>query len=225
MILPTIKIENAFSIDELEHLRNLIDTIPDEHEISYVHKFEGPTADKIMSKRKYFYLDQLGNMEELIKSKLPNEVATQLISGISFRLKSFLPYEIHCDYNHVVDNDKVPCLENEEPYYIIIIPLYSSKSKTMILNQQGKYLHFVDYKNDHAPLPESEQISEDDFKKDFSHCWPQERPYISVRDEFIWNEGDLIAFDLKLFHSSNDFTKFGVKEKQCITLQTKRKIK
>jgi len=225
MILPTIKIEKAFSTEELEQLRNLVNSIPDEHEVSYVHNFEGPTAGKVLSTRKYFYLDQLGNLEELIKSKLPKDIADKLIPGISFRLKSFLPYEIHCDYNHVLNNDKVPCLEDEEPYYIIIIPLYSSNSKTMILNQQGKYLHFVDYKKDNAPLPESEQMSEDDFKKDFSHCWPQERPYISVHDEFIWNEGDLVAFDLKLFHSSNDFQKLGVKEKQCITLQTKQRIK
>lgn len=226
MILPTIKIENAFTLAEIEHIRTLVESVPDDYNSDYINtEHEGPTQGKLVASRKFFYLDRLGNLEELIKSKLPNDVAEQLIGGVSLRLKSFVPYEIHCDYLWSLDNEVLPCLDDEEPYYIILIPLYQCKSKTMILNQHGKYKHFTDYKNDHDPLPLEEQMSQEEFDKDFSHCWPQERPYISLREEFEWNLGSLIAFDLKLFHSSNDFAKLGVKEKQCVTLFTKRKIK
>lgn len=216
-LLPTIKINNAFTQEELDDLKTTILNSPNTKHEDYIHNWEGPNFNKKLSSRAFFDFDKLTKVSELIKSKLPHDISSNTDVQRSFILTSWVPYEIHCD------SKWIECAEDEVPYYIFLIALTPCASKTVVLNQLGYYLHFVDYKNDHNKLPVDQQLTEEEFQKDFSHCWPQEREYISVKDEFIWDLGNLIAFDIRLFHLSNDFSKLGVKEKQCISLFTKTK--
>lgn len=219
-LLPTIKIDNAFSQAELDYLKSTILEDPNSVHEDYIHDWEGPYHNKKMSSRCFFNFDELTPVSELIKSRLPKEVSENIIPFRTFILTSYLPYEIHCD------SGWVDYSVDELPYYIIMISMSQVKSKTIILNQQGHYLHFVDYKKDNPkPLPTNERIPKEMFNEQFGHCRSEERNYISIKDTFEWNLGSVIAFDLRLFHLSNNFVDLGVTEKQGITLFTKTKKK
>ena len=213
--LPTIILENKFTSEQLSSIQKEI--FDNSELLPYVHDWEGTNFGKTLSIRHKWEYHKNTKISTAINLALPNVIKDNAIIPISYLLESFIPYEIHDDYNWL------SLEETEIPYYLIIIPLLTCDAKTIILNQQGKYLHFVDYKKDHKPLPIGEQMSEEVFQKYFSHCWPQERPYISIKDIFDWKLGNILAFDMRYFHSSDNFLKNGVKEKQCITLMTKIK--
>ena len=215
--LPTIIIEKAFSSEDVEFIRSTVLTDPNTEKLDYIHKWEGPDYNKKLSTRHVFDFEKLSPVADLIKKKLPDDIVSNLIPSRSFLLTSYIPYEIHCDYGWV------ECDDDEAPYYLILVTLNGEGSKTIVLDQQGKYLHFVDYKNDHDKLPVDKQMSEEEFNKDFGHCWPQEREYISVKDVFNWSSGNILAIDMRYFHLSDNFSINRIDEKQCITLFTKAK--
>jgi hypothetical protein len=215
--LPTIQIEKAFTPEEVELLRSTVISDQNTDLDDYIHDWEGPNLNKKLSSRHHFNFDTLTTVSDLIKQKLPKDIVSKLIVSKSFLLTSYIPYEIHCDYNWV------ECEDDEVPYYLFLLVLNGEGSKTICLDQQGKYLHFVDYKKDNDPLPVDKQMTEQQFKEDFGHCWPQEREYISVKDTFTWSAGSIFAIDMRYFHLSNNFSEDGINEKQCITLFTKTK--
>jgi hypothetical protein len=218
-LVPTVIINNAFTVDEINQLKNMISNHPESKNQDYIHDWEGPNYGKKLSTRCFFDFNKLETVSDLIKSKLPMVIKENIIPVHSFLLTSYVPYEIHCD------SKWIDYAEDEVPYYLILISLTGNGSKTIILNQEGHYLHFVDYKKEHDKVPASEQITEEEFQRDFSHCWSQEREYVSVKDTFIWDVGSIIAFDIRYFHLSNNFTALGIDQKQCITLMTKIKQK
>ena len=136
-----------------------------------------------------------------------------------FLLESYVPYEIHNDYKWIEASD------DEIPFYLIIIPVSTGQAKTIIFNQHGngEYLHFVDYKKDHQPVPDNERLSEEEYQKYFSHCWPQERHYISINKVFDWEVGSVLLCDMRYFHASDNFLTNDITQKSCITLMTKTK--
>jgi len=216
-LLPTIIIEKAFTSKEVKFIRSTVLSDTDTKLKEYIHDWAGPHQNKKMSDQYIFNPNKLTSVTDLIKQKLPNHISSNLSIDRSFLLTSYIPYEIHCDYGWPI------CDDDEVPYYLILVTLNGEGSKTIVLDQMGEYLHFVDYKNDHDKLPVDKQMSEEEFKKDFSHCWPQEREYISVKDIFNWSVGSIVALDMRLFHLSNNFSTDDIDDKQCITMFTKVK--
>jgi hypothetical protein len=218
-LLPTLILENKFSRSELDFINQEVEK--DSKIMPSLHTWPGPNQGKTVSNRYFWEWQKHKDISELINRALPSSIASNMLVPAPFILDSFIPYEIHNDYGWF--GTRFELLEDETPFYLIIIPILTCEAKTIILNEYGHYVHFVDYKKDHDPLPINEQMSETEYQKYFSHCWPQERPYISIKDIFTWTAGSLLACDIRYFHASDDFLKNEVSEKRCITLMTKIK--
>jgi hypothetical protein len=214
-LLPTLILSNCFDKKMLNEAKQEIAGCG--KSFPYVHPHEGVNFGKTLSVRTVWDPKKDKHITDKILSQLPREVTQNLLVEINFHLQSFYPYDIHCDCGWL------KLAEDESPYYLIIIPLESVEAKTVVLNQTSHGLHFIDYKNDTNVLSESERISDNDFETYFSHCWPQEKSYISVNQVFNWAAGDALMLDMRYFHSSDNYRKNNVVEKNCITLMTKIK--
>jgi hypothetical protein len=133
----------------------------------------------------------------------------------SYKLHAFLPGELHNDYEYV------KCTDTEVGWYFFLIPFETCPTSTVVVNQIGMKTHFIDYKSEHEPLPEDQRMTEEDYKKYMSHCWPQERDYISLREIIPWTAGGLIAVDIRYFHSSDNFLANGMTVKKSLTMMSK----
>jgi hypothetical protein len=184
--------------------------------IPYVHEWEGENFGKVFSNR---YQGNWANkkLQELILTGLPSLLAENIIVEKIIHLQSFIPYEFHCDYGWSKPEP------DEVPFAVIIIPLETVDARTIVLDQTMHGLHFVDYKKDAPVVDIKQQLSIEEYEKHFSHCWPQERPYISIKDIFIWKAGSAFAIDLRYIHASDNFLKNGLTEKNCISIFTKIK--
>lgn len=214
-LLPTLILSKKFDRITLDKIKN--DIAANGELVNYVHKHEGLHFGKTVSNRTHWDPDKNKDITDSILFNLPEEITKNILVDIAYHLQSFYPYDIHCDCGWLN-------LQHDEcPYYLIIIPLESVNARTIILNQTSNGLHFVDYKNENKELPESEQISQEDFDTHLSHCWPQEKKYISVNKIFDWVEGDVLLCDIRRFHLSDNYRKNNLLEKNCITLMTKIK--
>jgi len=212
-LLPSQIIENRYDSDTLQKIKNYMR----EHgvETPYVHNWEGPKFGKTLSiKYKINFYDHQ-ELQDLIISGLPKEIADSMIVVAATQLKSYFPYEIHCDCGWFEYG------ENEAPFYVFIIPLETVDARTITFNQTATYLHFVEYKEHNEPLPVEEQMTEEVYQQHLSHCWPQERPYLSIDKIFAWKQGSVFMFDIRKWHSSDNFPINGVNEKNCVVLMTK----
>ena len=215
-MFESYSLDNRYSVDDLSKVKQLI--LADSVTKEFKQNFEGPFHNKIISRRYVFDWNQHVEVSEIIKNGFPDEVKNKIIVDHCYLLQSFAPYEIHCDYNWV------KCLDNEEPYYFVVIPLETVNAQTVVLNQNGAYTHWVDYKQEHDPLAESDQMSVDEYKKYFSHTWEHERPYVSIHKVFDWKLGSIFLGDIKRFHCSNNFLEHGVTQKECIILFSKKNL-
>lgn len=184
--------------------------------VPYVHDWEGENFGKIFSNRHY------GNwanaqLQQLVVSGLPKVLTDNMLVESIIHLQSFIPYEFHCDYGWS------KCDQDEMPFVVIIIPLETVDARTIVLDQTMHGLHFVDYKKNNVPLPIEQQLSVNEYEQHFSHCWPHERPYISIKDIFKWQAGSAFAIDLRHIHASDNFLKNGLTEKNCFSIFTKIK--
>jgi hypothetical protein len=216
-LLPTLILPNLFDKEMLDNVKQEIASCG--KSFSYVHQHEGINFGKTLSTRTMWDSQKNKEITDKILSRIPKEITENLLVEFSFHLRSFYPYDIHCDCGWLkLDSD-------ESPYYLIIIPLESVDAKTIVLNQTSHGLYFVDYKSNQNILSKSDRISDDDFESYFNHCWPQEKDYISIHKIFDWMVGNALIFDLRYFHSSDNYQKNNVIEKNCITIMTKIKTK
>lgn len=213
-LFPPLILDNQISLQDLNDLKS---EIHNNNICSpYVHNWEGENFGKIFSNR---YMGDWNNvnLKNLVLKNLPQDISKVMIVENIIHLQSFIPYEFHCDYGWSKCND------DEKPFVVIIIPLESVNARTIICEQTMEGLHFVDYKKDHEPLPKDKQISEKEYLEYFSHCWPQERPYVKIKDIFEWKAGSVLIFDQKYIHASDNFLKHGLTEKNCISIFSKIK--
>jgi len=181
-----------------------------------IHNYGGPNHGKLLSN---LYSGDWNNpvLRRLIIAGLPKIVADNIIVHSINHLQSFIPYQLHSDYGWI------DCDDSEQPLVLMLIPLETISAKTIVLDQILKGLHFTDYKKQSNQLEITQQLSENEYKKYFSHCYPQERPYISINHVFEWQVGSLLIMDLKRIHGSDNFNSSGLTEKNCITIFTKIK--
>lgn len=214
-LLPTKIIKNSFSPDALDNIKNIFqrDGIPE----SYVHQWEGPTFGKTLSTRYKIKIHNHPELYQLVTAGLPSDFAEHAIIPHCIHLQSFLPYEIHGD------NGFIETEPDESTFYVVVIPFETVNAKTITFNQMFNKTRFIDYKEVNDPLPPGECIPEETYKKYFSHCWPQERPYLSISTVFEWEIGSVFMFDSQLLHASDNYTAAGVTEKNAIVLMTKIK--
>jgi len=219
-LFPTVVFSNSASSSKLDELKAKILAVAEKRPLT--HSFEGPDFGKLLSNRFTWEPSEHIELTKEVLSLLPAEVTENMIVDIAFYLQSFNPYQVHNDHGWVRVND------DELPFYIVVIPFETVDARTIILNQfiEGpvhKETTFIEYKENNSQLEEKDQISEEDFEKHFSHCWPQEKSYISIKDIFKWDAGYSLAADTRYFHVSDNYRKNNVNEKNCIVLMTKIK--
>jgi hypothetical protein len=214
-LLPTSILEHCYTDQTLMSIKDLFQQVGTT--ASSVHSWEGPNFGKTLSIKQKVNINDHPELKELILSGLPATIGELMITVECCHLRSFIPYEVHCDCGWLKLQD------DESPFYVFIIPFETKNVNTISLNQTGYNLHFVDYKEHHDPLPLDQQMSEDTYQQYFSHCWPQERPYLSIDTVFKWQAGSVFMFDARRFHASDNYLSNGETEKNCIVLITKIK--
>jgi hypothetical protein len=210
-------LHNVYSEDTLNYLRSEVDKRG--VETKSFHEWEGPKLGQLLSVRYRLALDEHQDLRNMVLSPLPGDISTDLITHSFSHLRSFSPYEIHSDCGWIECND------DESPFYAFVIPLETCVAKTILLNQMHEGLHFVDYKKSYGPLPKDQQISDEDFQKYFSHCWPHEQEYISIQNVFDWTAGSVLMFDTRFLHASDNYILNGLQEKNAFILFSKVKTK
>jgi hypothetical protein len=216
-LLPTIEIDNLFTKESLNSITDQLHKINDFRVNKQV--WEGPNLGKVLANKYYCSPEKNPEVIDFFLSHLPKEIADRAIAEEFYQLQSFIPYEIHCDSGHLHLKD------DEEPYYLFIVPLETVDVRTIVFDQISNDLHFTEYKEVNKPLPDAEQMTEEEYQQYFSHCWPQERPYLSINHVFKWQAGKLLACDMHYFHASDNYIKNGLTEKNCLVLMTKTKKK
>ena len=218
-LLPTLILENKFSQSDLDFITIKVEN--NSKMIPSVQSWPGPTQGKTLSHRYFWKWQDHNDISTIINQALPDVVSSNMMSPAPFILESFIPYEIHNDYGWF--GNGLELSEDEIPFYLVIIPLLTCDAKTIILKQYGEYCHFVNYKEKNDPLPLVDQMTEEEYQKYFNHCWPQERPYVSIQNIFKWVAGSVLLCDIRYFHASDNFLKNNLDVKKCITLMTKIK--
>jgi len=215
-LLPPLRFDNMFSEEDLNFLDSEIRSLK-KYKEDY-HTFEGPRYNQILANLYLFDFEKDRTVSDLILARLPKEVTANMMVPNCRLVESFLPYQIH--------NDSLECRydDGEHSYYFIVIPLMTCQAQTIILEQWSHHDHFVEYKEEHDPLPVEEQMTEADYKKYFSHDWPQERLYVSLKRAFDWTRGSVFCGDMRSYHGSNNFKEFGIDHKNMIVLFTKIKV-
>jgi hypothetical protein len=216
-LLPTKIFKNCYSAEILDELRQKYLELG---ELStYIHNWEGPNFEKVMSHKRKIDFSQHPEIKQLILNGLPEFVRSAPIIQNNVLLQSLIPYEVHCDCGWLKPN------EDETMFYVFVIPFETVNAKTITFDQTADYLHFVDYKKFNAPLPPDQCITVEEYEKHLSHCWPQEREYLSIDSIFDWEAGSIFMFDARRWHSSNNFNADGVSEKNALVLMSNIKIK
>jgi hypothetical protein len=142
-------------------------------------------------------------------------------------LDESLPFDIHSDYYHKKGN--------KEPFKACLIPLSVNKTdrdllplaSTVIFNETDVYVPPSDEMdriwikkewNKNKTLKENNALQ---YKDQYlPHISDSDLSYLSVKVIAEWKFGDLIYWDEKLMHTSNDFRINGIKSKQAIVIHT-----
>lgn len=112
-------------------------------------------------------------------------------------LDSRLPWDIHNDYVTYKDNN------NLKPYCAIMIPLVTVPAKTIFFKQWAPYKEFIKYKKENSYIKDHVPIEQ--WKSLLSHCRITDRYYLSIDTVYEWKRGDLVIFDCKQWHASDDY--------------------
>lgn len=125
----------------------------------------------------------------------------------------YLPWDIHSDL-HL---DMIPL--GFHYGYNFLIPLKDVESRTIIFNQWSETtVNFYEYKdtNDKVEFP----IDKEFWDENLSMCWPHDREYLTLKQVLPYQRrGQLLGFNRKFFHSSDNFHTRSIKEKSFIQLR------
>ena len=215
-LLPTFEIDSAYTQEQLTFITDRLAELG--NSITHIQQWEGPDYGKLYSVRNTCDFQAEEEIRNTILSGLPKDIADKVIGCHFFHLKSFRPVQVHSDYGWC------KCDEDETPYYIFLIPLETVNSYTIVLDQVYEGTDFIKYKEEAKPLPKDKIMSVEEYNKWFSHCWPQERPFISIQKLFKWKAGSILGCDIRYLHASDNYLKDELAEKNCLVLMSKTKI-
>ena len=129
-------------------------------------------------------------------------------------LKEVVPWQIHTDYKRTYDSDY-----QDPPGLAVLIPLKvvapeSQTTHTIVFNECCE-TDFPDYV---AHNPHLEVHAGNIHQEHCSHIAPENLKYVSLHGAYPWKPGSLIFWDRKLLHSSDNFLKNSITEKQALVL-------
>lgn len=127
--------------------------------------------------------------------------------------KLFLPWDVHSDLylNYVKDGFRYG--------FNFLIPLHDVHSRTIIFDQWSETSNeFAEYKKVNSKV--ENPISEEFWQENLSMCWPIDREYLTIKKVLPYQKrGQLLGFNRKFFHSSDNFHVRGIKEKSFIQVR------
>lgn len=214
---PSFAIPNALSDNECKFLESEI-FLKHTNLVNFTYDWNDdriPQGTKV-SDQYFWNWGELPDAEQLINDKVFVHVPEKIPFGVTAcsLVYAYHAYGIHSDYLWGVDRNR------KIPHRTIIIPLETIDTQTVVLNQYGPYLHFIEYKKDHGPLPNDRQISTEDFDKYLSHCWPHEKEHISIKDVLSHTQGAALSFDRQFFHSGSNFRSKNITIKKFVVIWT-----
>ena len=136
------------------------------------------------------------------------------VSLRSHILDSRLPWDVHNDY-------VINCRPSDlEPYVVVMIPLETAPTRTIFFEQSSEYKEFGRYKQEHEPIPN--HVPADEWADMLTHCRWRDRFWLSIDHVYEWKQGDLVIFDRRQWHSSDNFVQSNLNNKRAIILFTNR---
>lgn len=134
------------------------------------------------------------------------------VSVKSHILDSRLPWDVHNDY-------VIECSQSQlKPYCVVMIPLDTTPAKTIFFNQSAEYKEFGRYKEEHSPI--ANHVPHESWNSMLGHCRVKDRFWLSIDQVYDWKQGDLIIFDRRQWHSSDNYPANGIEQKRAIILFT-----
>lgn len=198
---------NDSTLDKLEQLMLTHSTVAPYHDDKgvwldqglvanhYIWEWEDPAASEIKNTLQQVLTPIIGDFTSLA----------------SYVLDSQLPWDVHNDYI-------IHCRDTQlEPYYAVMIPLETVPAKTIFFDQWAPYKEFGRYKEEHGPIPN--HVPHKEWSDLLPHCRIMDRFFLSINTVYNWQRGDLVLFDRKQWHSSDDY-RSKTKNKRAIILFT-----
>lgn len=198
---------DVFDDDDINSLLSILNHLPDAKNSNddsfraYTNGFTPSDIVYAILKKKFF-------------NKIENKLGILLNVRCGMHLKELIPWSIHTDYNHQYDSKY-----QSAPGLAILIPLKvvgpeSKMTHTVIFNEYCK-TNFLDYVQNSTPLiNHSKHIHEEHC----GHICPENLEYVSLNGVYAWKPGSIIYWDRKLLHSSDNFLKNSITEKQALVL-------
>jgi len=196
----TLDISNFISLKEIKETETRVYKATDE-KTEFVDHW-GVWKGKHVTTQHWVATDQLNSVFSIIQEKLQDVLSIPFEIEKGQILQSYLAYDLHTDYYVKVDHvaEKLAGI----PYYTLIIPLADFNSHTVVFNESANYNDFYIYKDKNQEL--EEYISDTNWSKYCSHCWPEDQKYLTLDKACSWRQGKLIGFDRRRFHCSDNFT-------------------
>jgi hypothetical protein len=196
------KISKFLSNDQLQNLYTVFKTLPDQENTGPVYAYmNGITSQHYL----YDYVNSqlCDSLSEVVGDKLSIDVA--------LLLKEHRPWTIHCDYDRGGTN---PCMA-------FLIPIDwngppGSSTHTVVFDQECTK-EFGDFMNENHKLPSNALDLKDNL---CSHVVPEHLEYVSLLASLKWEPGDLLYWNRKLLHCSDDFISQGITEKRAFVIFT-----
>ena len=96
-------------------------------------------------------------------------------------------------------------VQGSAPWYTFIVPLDNYDSRTVIFDQSAAdYNDFYKYKQNNGKC--EHPVDQQFWQENLSHCWPEDREYLSVKHvSEPWTAGSAVFFRRNFFHSSDNF--------------------
>lgn len=177
---------------QIDQLKNIVATW---NKVPFVPT-NGKFPNQLIANQHFHIWDDNDELSALLKDKLESVIGKHKVVEVDY-VELFLPWDIH--------GEAIRDLKGSAPLYTVIIPLDDYPSRTIIFDQTSKdYNHFYLYKRDN--LPTATPVSKDFWDENLSHCWDEDRLYLSLK--YVghqWSKGDALFFKRIHFHSSDNF--------------------
>jgi hypothetical protein len=200
--MTTGKISNFISSSKLELLCELFGSLPDKYNTGEFRAFTNG-----ISRGHQFY--------DFINDSLCNDLCHAVNSNLSITvamlLKESVPWSVHTDYQK----------GDQNPGMAFLIPISwdgpeNSFTHTVIFNEESTESFDSFQKISQKKVPNATHL-EDNL---CSHVSREKLEYISLLEAYRWQPGDLIFWDRKLLHCSDNFLKQNITQKTAIVIFT-----
>jgi hypothetical protein len=177
---------------EVDRIENFVSTLKKDPFVPEYGRF----PNQLIANQHWHEWNDHDDLGQILKTKIEQIIGPHLVVETDF-VELFLPWDIHSECDRPT--------KGSGSYYTIIIPFDAYPSRTVIFDQTAMDSnHFYIYKKNNQILDNPVDI--EFWNENLSHCWPEDREYLSVR--YVsepWCKGDALFFPRTHFHASDNF--------------------